>query len=45
METSKYLKDAVNELLIYKTPKKIIDYIEAERMKIIIGNPPYNVNK
>jgi hypothetical protein len=37
----KFLLDAVNELLTYRTPKKIVDYIEAEKLKVIIGNPPY----
>ena len=39
-----FLLDAVNELLTYRTPQKIVDYIEAEKMKAIIGNPPYKVN-
>jgi hypothetical protein len=38
-----FLLDAVNELETYRTPQKIVDYIEAERMKVIIGNPPYEV--
>lgn len=42
--TPNFLKVAVDELLTYRTPKKIVDYIEAEKMKAIIGNPPYNVN-
>lgn len=41
--TPNFLKVAVDELLTYRTPKKIVDYIEAEKMKAIIGNPPYNV--
>ena len=41
--TPNFLKVAVDELLTYRTPKKIIDYIEAEKMKAIIGNPPYDV--
>lgn len=42
--TPNFLKLAVDELLTYRTPKKIIDYIEAEKLKVIIGNPTYNVN-
>ena len=41
--TPNFLKVAVDELLTYRTPKKIIDYIEAEKIKAIIGNPPYDV--
>lgn len=40
-----YLEKATNELLTYYTPKVIIDYIESEKMKTIIGNPPYDVCK
>lgn len=42
--TPNFLKVAVNELLTYRTSQKIVNYIEAEKMKAIIGNPPYNVN-
>ena len=42
--TPNFLKVAVDELLIYRTPKKIIDYIKSENMKAIIGNPPFDVN-
>ena len=42
--TPNFLKVAVDELLTYRTPKKIVDYIETEKMKAIIGNPPYNVS-
>lgn len=38
-----FLKVAVDELLTYRTPKKIVDYIEAEKLKVIIGTPPYDV--
>ena len=38
-----FLLDAINELETYRTPKKIVDYIEAERLKVIIGNPPFDV--
>ena len=39
-----FLKVAVDELQTYRTPQKIINYIEAEKMKSIIGNPPYDVS-
>ena len=42
--TPNFLKVAVDELLTYRTPKKIVDYIKAEKMKAIIGNPPYDVS-
>ena len=38
-----FLSDAVNELLTYRTPKEIIDFIKNEETKSIIGNPPYDV--
>lgn len=38
-----FLKLAVEELRTYRTPKKIIDYIESEKIKAILGNPPYDV--
>lgn len=41
--TPNFLKVAVDELMTYRTPKNIVDYIEAEKLKAIIGNPPYNV--
>ena len=41
--TPNFLKVAVDELFTYRTPKKIIDYIEDKKMKAIIGNPPYDV--
>jgi len=28
--------------LIYKTPKKIVDFIEKEKLKVLIGNPPFS---
>ena len=41
--TPNFLKVAIDELLTYRTPKKIVDYIETEKLKAIIGNPPYDV--
>lgn len=37
-----FLADAINELLTYKTPKTVKAYIEAEKLKAAIGNPPFN---
>ncbi len=39
-----FLKVAFDELMTYRTPQKIVDYIEVERLKVIIGNPPYDVS-
>lgn len=36
--TPNFLKVAVDELLTYRTPKNIVDYIEAEKLKAVIGN-------
>ena len=38
-----FLFDVVNELLTYRTPKVIVDFIKNEENKCIIGNPPFNV--
>jgi hypothetical protein len=35
-----FLKQAVESLFTYKTPKKIIEYIDKEKCTCIIGNPP-----
>ena len=43
--TPNFLKVAVDELLTYRTPKKIIDYIEDKKMKAVIGNPPFDVSR
>lgn len=40
-----YLTEAVDALPIYKTPEKIIDYIEKHKNDFLIKNPPYNGNK
>ncbi len=39
-----FLKDAIDELETYRTPKNIIDFIKDERLKVIIGNPPYKTD-
>lgn len=36
-----YLIKAVESVMTYKTPKKIMEFIQKE---ILIQNPPYNVN-
>jgi hypothetical protein len=41
--TPNFIKVAVDKLITYRTPKKIIDYIEYEKMKVVIGNPPYDM--
>jgi hypothetical protein len=37
---SNFIKVAFDELMTYRTPKKIVDYIKVENTKFIIGNPP-----
>jgi hypothetical protein len=39
--TNNFLIHAVNELLTYKTPDKVIEFIKSEEVKIIILNPPF----
>ena len=36
-----YLIKAIEAITIYKTPKKIMEFIQRE---ILIKNPPYNVD-
>ena len=38
-----FIVDAVNELFTYYTPKAIVDFIKSEKIKCVIGNPPFNV--
>ena len=38
--TGHFLTKAVNAL-VYKTPQKIIDYIEKHKHNYLIKNPPY----
>ena len=42
--TGHFLTEAVNAL-VYKTPQKIIDYVEKHKHDYLILNPPYNVCK
>jgi hypothetical protein len=39
-----FLAIAVKELLTYRTPKAIIDYIAKEQIKVIIGNTPFKTS-
>ena len=39
-----FLAIAVKELLTYRTPKAIVDYIAKEQIKAIISNPPFNAS-
>lgn len=39
--TGNFLTEAVNAL-VYKTPEKIIDYIEKHKYDFLIKNPPYD---
>ncbi len=42
---SNFLAIAVSKLFEYKTPSKVIDFINAEKAKSAIGNPPFKVKK
>ena len=39
--TDHFLTEAVNAL-VYKTPQKIIDYVEKHKHDYLIQNPPYD---
>ena len=39
--TTNFLKTALSKLLTYRTPKEIIDYMDSEKVKLCIINPPY----
>lgn len=43
--TSNFLVNAFNSLFVYKTPPKVIDYINKHRYDFLIQNPPYDVCK
>jgi len=46
METNNnFLAVAVNELLTYRTPKRVVEIVKKERMKLIIINPPFKLKK
>lgn len=42
--TGHFLTEALNSL-VYKTPQKIIDYVDKHKHDYLIQNPPYNDNK
>lgn len=39
--TGHFLTEAINAL-VYKTPQKIIDYVEKHKHDYLIKNPPYD---
>jgi hypothetical protein len=43
--TGHFLTEAINLVLVYKTPQKIIEYVEKHKNDYLIQNPPYNDNK
>jgi uracil-DNA glycosylase len=43
--TSNFLKKVLDELFVYKTPQKIIAYVDKHKYDCLIQNPPYNGNK
>lgn len=42
--TGHFLTESVNAL-VYKTPQRIIDYVEKNKHDFLIQNPPYNDNR
>ncbi|WP_281239932.1 hypothetical protein [Flavobacterium praedii] len=42
--SSAFLLEAV-KLLVYKTPQKIVDYVEKHKHDCLIKNPPYVIRK
>ena len=40
-----YLKQAVDNLRIYTTPKKVQQYVNKHKFDFLIQNPPYNIRK
>ena len=40
-----YLQKATEQLFIYKTPKKIVEYIKRERILKLIQNPKFKMEK
>jgi methylase of polypeptide subunit release factors len=45
MNNSNFLIEACEKITTYITPKKVVDFIEKEKIKSIIQNPPYVVRK
>jgi hypothetical protein len=42
---SNFLKTAIDELLIYRTPQAIVKIIEKKKIKLLIQNPTYSRTK
>ena len=40
-----YLKQAVYNLRIYITPKKVQQYVNKHKFDFLIKNPPYDIRK
>jgi len=40
-----FLAVAVDELLTYRTPKRVVEIVKKERAKLIIINPPFKSKK
>jgi 23S rRNA G2445 N2-methylase RlmL len=40
-----YLKQAVDSLRIYTTPKKVQHYVNKHKFDFLIQNPPYDIRK
>lgn len=45
MNNSNFLHQAVEKLTTYITPQNVLEFIEKEKIKSIIQNPPYVVRK
>ena len=40
--SSAFLLEAVKAVTVYKTPQKILDYVEKHQHDCLIQNPPYD---
>ncbi|CAB4151769.1 hypothetical protein UFOVP600_32 [uncultured Caudovirales phage] len=40
-----YLQKATEQLFIYKTPKKIVEYIKREKILSLIQNPKFKTDE
>lgn len=36
-----YLAEALKKVQTYKTPEKVLKYVQKQSINVIIGNPPY----
>jgi len=43
MKNKHFLKEVIDKLFIYKTPPKILEYVEKNKNDFLIKNPPYEV--